>query len=243
MSENETQNGRSDNAPDMIVRTFEAQLTPGDGRTVDVRIVPYGERATVNDGLGGVPRGVPYQEEWMPGVFAHQTNAAHRVYANFEHQIGIAGIVGHGVALRESSDGFHGSFKLHPGNDGDKALHLVEQGVLGGVSLEARPVKSVRSAAGVIQRVKANLSAVALCRNPAFTGAQVLAVREDVLMDEALLPTELDPEVVERCRRLGIKLPQRYQAQPAETDTPDLSGTSGDGTRQTQANTSLGGSQ
>ena len=39
-------------------------------------------------------------------------------------------------------------------------------------------------------------------------------------MDEELLPVELDPDLVERCRRLGIDLPQRYQAHPEETDTP-----------------------
>jgi HK97 family phage prohead protease len=242
MTDIETQDGRSDNVPDMIVRTFEATLTAGDGRTVDVRIVPYGERATIYDGHGGSPRGVPYQEEWMPGVFAHQTNAANRVLANFEHQSGLAGVVGHGIALREASDGFHGSFKLHDTPDGDKALMLVSEKVLDGISLEAHVVKSVRSG-GVVQRIKAHLRAVALTRNPAFTGAQVLAVREEILFDEEMLPVELNPEVVERCRRLGIKLPQRYQAHPEETDTPDKSGTSEDGTRQPQTNTSQEGSK
>jgi HK97 family phage prohead protease len=237
MEDFETQEGRSEGVQDLIVRTYAAELTSGDGRTVDVRIVPYGERATVNDGLGGVARGVPYTEEWMPGVFAHQANAANRVLANFEHQTGLAGVVGHGLALREERDGFHGSFKLHDTTDGEKALMLVKEGVLDGVSLEAHPVKSVRSG-GVVQRVKAHLRAVALTRNPAYAGAQILAVREEILFDEELLPVDLNPEVVQRCRRLGIKLPQRYQAHPAETDTPAESGTSGDGTRPTQAITS-----
>ena len=62
-----------------------------DGRTVDVRIVPYGRTARVSDG------GPLYEEQWMPGVFAHQVNAANRVLANFEHQSGIGGVVGHEV--------------------------------------------------------------------------------------------------------------------------------------------------
>ena len=66
-------------------RQFAAEIVSGDGRTVDVRIVPYGERIQHNDGLGGVPRGQMYEEEWMPGVFDHQLNAAHRVLANVEH--------------------------------------------------------------------------------------------------------------------------------------------------------------
>lgn len=222
----------------LLRRTFAAHLETGDGRTVDVRIVPYGERITHNDGLGGVPRGVDYQEEWMPGAFDHQLNAAHRVVANFEHQPGIGGIVGKGVALRSQPDGFHGSFRILDGPDGDKTLQLIREDVLDGVSLEARPVKTVRSHDGVMQRVKANLVAVAFTRFAAFSGARVLAVREeaDVVIDEALLPIEMDPELVERCRRLGLELPQRYRAQPAETDTPAEAGTSEDGTRQTDDN-------
>lgn len=220
----------------VLHRTFEAELTAGDGRTVDVRIVPYGETADVSDG------GPMYREQWMPGVFAHQTNAANRVLANFEHQTGIAGVVGHGLALREEPDGFHGSFRLHDTSDGDKTLMLVREGVLGGVSLEAVPVRSVRTAAGIVQRVKAHLKAVALCRTPAFTGAQVLAVRHepDTIFDECLLPVDMDPDLVERCRQAGIELPQRYQAHPDGSGTPAATGTpDSDGTRRDQNNPTL----
>jgi HK97 family phage prohead protease len=224
---NETQQETETAERPFLVRTFAAELTAGDGRTVDVRIVPYGETARVSD------RGGPaYEEQWMPGVFAHQTNAANRVLANFEHQSGIAGVVGHGMALREAADGFHGSFRLHETADGDKSLMLVKEGVLDGVSLEAYPVKSVRTAAGVVQRVKANLRAIALCRNPAFASAKVLAVREETVFDEQMLPVVIDPELVERCRRLGIKIPQRYTAHPDDNaGTPGDPGTPEDGTR------------
>ena len=218
----------------VLVREFAAELTVGEGRTVDVRVVPYGERITHNDGLGGVPVGVEYVEEWMPGAFSHQLNAANRVLANFEHQQGIDGVIGHGLALREERDGLHGSFVMHDTSAGDKALTLVRQGVLGGVSLEAKPDKSVRAKGGVVQRVKAHLRAVAFTRYAAFKGAQVLAVREEpeFVWDQELLPAELADEVVERCRRLGIALPQRYEAHPDVTDTPAESGTSEIGTRQ-----------
>lgn len=223
----------------LLRRTFAAHLEAGDGRTVDVRIVPYGERITHNDGLGGVPRGEAYVEEWMPGAFDHQLNAAHRVVANYEHQAGIGGIVGKGQALRSSIDGFYGSFRILDGSDGDKTLQLIRDNVLDGVSLEARPVKTVRSKDGVMQRVKANLYAVAFTRFAAFSGARVLAVREeaaDVVIDEALLPFEMDSELVERCRQLGVALPQRYEAQPDVADTPAEAGTSEDGTRQPNDN-------
>lgn len=237
--ENPTDAGAVTDGPETIIRTFAAEMSAGEGRTIDVRVVPYGERITHNDGLGGVPKGVPYQEEWIPGAFAGQERAANRVLVNFEHQEGLAGVIGHGTALLERSDGLYGSFRMHETPDGDKALMLVREGVLGGVSLEAKGRKSYRTRDGVIQRVKAHLVNIALCRSPAYTGAVVLAVREEAeIVDEEFLPVQLDPELIERCRSLGIALPQRYEAHPAETDTPAETGTSEDGTRQSDDPTS-----
>jgi hypothetical protein len=216
--------------PAVLKREFAAQVTPGDGRTVDVLIVPYDEQIEHNDGFGGVPKGVVYREQWTPGVFAHQDGAANRVLANVEHEEGIRGIVGHGLSLLERTDGFYGSFKIHDTPDGDKALLLIREGVFSGVSVEARPRKSQRTVDGLVRRVKADLVNIAFTRIGAYKRAGVLAVREQAdneitLIDEAMQPVEMKPELIERCRSLGIELPQRYQAHP-EQDTPDTSGTS-----------------
>ena len=211
----------------LLHREFAAEITVADGRTVDVRIVPYGEKITHTDGLGGLPKGQPYTEEWAPGSFSHQLNAPNRVVANYEHQQGIAGVVGHGLALRDEPDGLHGSFKIHQTAGGDTALELIRDGVLGSVSLEARPRSAVKLAAGAIRRTKADLIGVAFTRFGAYKNAMVLAVREEAeIVDEQLLPVDLDPDVVERCRALGIALPDRYQAHPETTDTPAAAGTS-----------------
>lgn len=212
----------------VLIREFAAEFSTGDGRTVDVRVIPYGVTAEVSDG-GGV-----YREEWMPGAFDDQLVAANRVdvLLNFEHQMGISGLIGRGLALDSRTDGLHGSFRIFDGQDGDKALELVREGVLGGVSLEAYAKKSIRTASGVVRRVKAHLDKVALCRRPAFKDAIVLAVRAETIFDEELLPVAPDPELIDRCRRLGIRIPQRYEAHPDDTDTPAETGTSEDGTRQ-----------
>ena len=225
----------------LLRRSFAAELSQGDGRTVDVRVVPFGERIKHNDGLGGLPRGEWYEEEWMPGVFDHQVDAAHRLLANFEHEPGLGNVVGKGIALRsEPGDGYHATFRILDGSDGDKLLQLIPD-VVDMVSLEARPMKSVRSATGVVQRVKAHLAGIAFTRFGAYQGAKVLAVREEAasVVDEAFLPVDIDPELVERLRAQGVRLPDRYQAHPALSDTPATSGTSEDGTRQPEANTSL----
>jgi hypothetical protein len=83
--------------------------------------------------------------------------------------------------------------------------------VLDGVSVEFAPVKSMRTAAGVVRRVRAHLDSIALCRSPAFKSAKVLALREEIMIDDSLLPVQPDPDVLARLERLGLELPERYQ--------------------------------
>jgi HK97 family phage prohead protease len=223
----------------VAVRRYDVNIEAGKGRTVSLRIAPFGEIAVAADGLGGLPRGVPYEEELMPGLYDKQLKAANRVYLNFEHQEGIGGIVGHGLALRSAQDGYHGDFRIAETEKGDTALDLVRNGVLGGASVESYWLKSVRTAAGVVQRVKAHLDAVALCRQGAYPSAVVTGLRkedipDEILLDEELLPVMEDPELIERCRRLGIRMPQRYQAHPVENGHPGETGTPEDGTRPTE---------
>lgn len=234
MSATETET-HDNEAPDrgLIRRSFAADVTVGDGRTVDVRLVPFGEVARVAD----PPDYTPYDEEWLDGCFDHQLNAANRIHANYEHERGVVNVVGHGIGLYRKDDGYHITARIHDTNGGNTTLELLRGDALPGVSLEAVPVKNIRSASGVIQRQKANLRGFAFCRQAAFVGAQVLALRNDegevaTTVDEALLPVDMDPERVERLRALGVVLPDRYQAHPDVAGTPAAAGTPEDGTRQ-----------
>jgi HK97 family phage prohead protease len=162
---------------EMIRREFPAELVPtGDGRTLDLRIVPFNTVARVSDRPGEF-----YDEMWVPGAFDKQLGAAHRVdvLANFEHEPGIRGVVARGTDLRDTGTALDGTFRMLSGADADKALELVNEGVVTGVSLEAIPLRSERGEDGVVRRVKARLVNVALCRLPAFKQAQVMAVREE----------------------------------------------------------------
>lgn len=215
-----------------VLRRY-APLTGVEGRTIDALIVPYGVEADVSDDGRTF-----YREIWAPGAFDEQLVAGHRlkVLMNYEHQRGIQNVVGKGISLRSESDGLHGSFEILTTSAGDTALELVNAEILDGISLEAYAKRSVRTSGGAVRRVKAHLDGAALCRNPAFKDARVLAVRgeeieEEVVVDESLLPVDMEPERVERLRALGVVLPDRYQAHPEETDTPPYGGTSDDGTR------------
>jgi HK97 family phage prohead protease len=171
-----------------FVRGFELPLADAwDGRTLDVRIVPYNQPTTVAD----PPHFTPYQEMFVRGVFDRQlsTPGRDKVWLNVEHEQGFRGAVGHSLRFDDGEDGLRGSFGVDPGSDGDKALRLVTSGFLSGLSLEFRAIAS-RRVDGVVQRVRAQLDKVSLCRYPAYDDARVLAVREepDELEEEAAAP-------------------------------------------------------
>lgn len=203
---------------DLLVRTFDVELEAVEGRTLIGRIVPYNTPATVAD----PPAYEPYREEWLPGVFDRNERAAHRVLLDFEHEAGIRGVIGRGVDLTERSDGAHAAFKVYENADGDKALEMYHDGVLRAFSVSALPIKSVRGPGGVVQRVKAHLDRVALCRKGAFAGAEVLAFRSATIEEpDPVLPlTGLPPELAEHLAGLGVKLPQSY-VPPAKAEEPE----------------------
>jgi len=158
--------------------SFELQ-EEGDGRTLYTRIVPYNKPATVSD----PPDFVPYQEAFLEGAFDKQLKAAHRVdvFLNFEHQRGLGGLVGRGTSLTTAPDGLYGQFRVLNGPDGDKALELINDDVLTGMSIEATVLRSTVKD-GITWRKDARIVNAALCRPSiaAYGGsAAVLAVRTD----------------------------------------------------------------
>lgn len=194
--------------PDEIIRReFPAELVPsGDGRTLDLRVVPFNTVARVSDDGGRTV----YEEMWMPGAFDKQLSAPNRVdvLVNFEHQQGIGGVVARGTELRDTGVALDMTARMLSVSDADKALELVNEGVVGGVSLEAIPLKSERGKDGVVRRVAARLINVALCRSPAYPDAAVLAVREmppDEIVERVAMPEGMDsmPDGVKACTMNG----------------------------------------
>src|SRR4029077_5868911 len=94
------------------------------------------------------------------------------------HEQGFRGAIGRSLTFKDREDGLYGSFGVLENADGDKALSLIRDGFLTGLSLEFRAVSS-RRLSGVVPRVRAQLNAVSLCRFPAYESATVLAMREE----------------------------------------------------------------
>lgn len=189
----------------------------GDGRTLHTRVIPWNTPARVSD----PPHFRPYQESWAPGAFDKQLNAANRVdvLMNFEHEQGIGGVVGRGIQLTNETDGLHGVFRMLGGPDGDKALELVNDGVLTGLSVEA-VVRHSQPVDGLVVRTDARLVNVALCRTSraAFKDSQVLAVRQenDTSEPAEVFRIEIPPPLdIARLEAVGMTVP-KHEDQPAE---------------------------
>jgi HK97 family phage prohead protease len=192
----------------VIIRTYRADISDGDGRTIVGRIVPYGEIATVAD----TPGARRYKEGFVAGAFRRNTRAPHMVLLDFEHGRGLGDKVGHGYELVERDDGLHGVFRTTQAGNGPLALELVNAGVLTGFSVECEIFRSTRRGDGVVLRTSCNLLGVALCRDPAYDGARVEAVRTAEVADEtpheefdigAARPPR-DASLDDRLRQLGL---------------------------------------
>jgi HK97 family phage prohead protease len=191
-----------------LIRTFEpAEIEQDpDGLWVAGRCVPFDVVATVSD----PPDHVPYQEVFRRGAFRKIAGAANRIDAvllDFEHQPGIAGVIGHAVELEEHDDGLHGRFKFNDKPEsGLKARDLVRDGILKGFSVMFAPREQTISSTAtgrLVERTKVVLNKVALCRTPAYPTAEVLAVRRR----PPTRPAAFDPELAARIERLGLQLP------------------------------------
>lgn len=159
---------------DLLMRTFEGDLelrssnTGGDGRTVFGRAVPYNTPQFIYDGL---------TEEFLPGAFAHQLKAAHRVRAAREH-VDLGGdLIGALRSMDDRQDGLHFSAKISKTIVGDETLELINDRALTQISIgfRERPNGNRRSAGNVLQRVAADLFEVAFVMEGAYGEAASIA--------------------------------------------------------------------
>lgn len=157
-----------------------------DGFTVDARLVPF-DTPTFSAGRTSAGSSKPYGEMFRAGAFAKTIREAlHRVVFRPEHG---AAPIGKAVALEEREDGLYGTLRVSDTPAGRDTLTLIRDGVTPDLSIEFLPVRA-RKVNGILERTEVALRGVAASYRPAYTGASVLAVRDD--------GTEIDPEEDER---------------------------------------------
>lgn len=159
------------------------------GRTLHVRIVPYASPAVVADPADDTRAGTstrPYREAWERGAFRHAVKAAHRVPLivgrHTDRQSNPFADVGRGLTFAEKDDALYGDLAVDSSPFGDHALAKVDSGQWRGISVGARGLRfrdhADPHAGGLRWRTLAALDHVLLTEHPAYTDAQVLAVRE-----------------------------------------------------------------
>jgi HK97 family phage prohead protease len=184
----------------VIQRSFSSEFEVGDGRTVIGRCVPYNVPALVRDGGGPL-----YREMFLPRAFQAMSRAPDRlkrITLDFRHGRALTDLVGKCVELNEADDALYAHFEMFDDADGNKALSLVRDGVLTGMSVEADAIKSTRGQDGIVRRSKARLIGVALVREGSYVDAEVVAIREAAAerLAEVGALSPLDPVLA---RRLG----------------------------------------
>jgi HK97 family phage prohead protease len=219
--------------PVLVVRTFQAEVQADFAkREIEGIIVPFDVEATVAD----PPEFRPYTESVARGAFRSIVNAPNRVLLDFEHYGAltydalastgsIAGTLGHATHLAEEAGHLYGCFRVLRGSDGDKALELADEGVLGGFSVAMKPLRSARTSTGV-QRLKVHLDRVSLCRKGSYEQSRVMAVRtEQQFIEPEHLGKPLDPVLAASLLRLGVKVPEHLL--PEEPDNEEESNDEG----------------
>jgi HK97 family phage prohead protease len=159
------------------MRLRELQLRGAEvkGRTLVLACVPFDTPTWVSDG------GEPYREEFAPGAFDHIDPT--RTQLRYQHSGDLLDRLGAGRRLVEDGGWLVGEFVVAKGQRGDHLIDLVDSGDLRGVSVGFNPgvdQTRVDSDGEVVRRVRVKqLPEVSLLDAPAYTGAEVLALRED----------------------------------------------------------------
>jgi HK97 family phage prohead protease len=168
----------------MIERSFELDQwhMRDDGRTVEGRIVPYGEVIEALD-MGDDGKLERIKETFLPGSLTWEAQNSKRrgnaawVEFRLDHGEDFSGTVGYGRTIESREDGAYASFRLYESPDLPKVQSMLRESHTGLSVMFADKVEP-RTIDGVIQRVQVALRHVCATPTPAYSGAQILTMRE-----------------------------------------------------------------
>lgn len=185
------------------VELVERAEGEGDGRTLVIRLVKWGEVAEhTHEGI---------RETFERGAFA----GTDPTRVTIEAQGHGNEIVGRGVSLEEREDGAYLTARVASTSGGNDLLTLIREGLLGAASVVFRPIQSVAAPGGLVRRTLVELARVAVLDRGAYPSAAVVAVRseqEAVMADAIAEPVTAEP--------VTDPTPEPAQ-EPAPTPTPE----------------------
>ena len=102
-----------------------------------------------------------------------------------------------GISRRfeDGPTGLIGHFRVNEGGRGDEFLREMRQGYFGGLSIGFQALRTTRGADGVREVREAKLMEVSAVGMPAYSGAELIAVRRARQLEEALAPFANPPAV------------------------------------------------
>lgn len=153
---------------DVQYRTFSSELElrkKGDGRTLFGIAVPYKKAMRITDDL---------IEQFGPAPFADQMRAwmlgrdYHRVPFARDHLPFGGALIGATKLLRDDPAGLYGEWRIAKTPAGDEALELYDVGALNDLSIGFREQVNRMLEGGIVERVRATLTEVALVLEGAY---------------------------------------------------------------------------
>jgi len=156
--------------PDLETREVELRLDAVEERTITGLAVPYGQTASI---------GGSYDEQFARGAIESVDDV--KLFYGHEEPIGKV------ISGRDTDAGFEITAKVSNTLRGEEVLTLMRDGVLNKFSVGFIPVEQTRDGS-LITRTKVSLREVSVVPFPAFIGANITEVREELQEAEAIDP-------------------------------------------------------
>jgi len=171
-------------------RSFEVRLADTEERTITGLAVPYGQEANI---------GGQYKERFEPGAI----DSVEDVKLFYAHEEPIGKV----VSGRDTDGGYEITAKISQTPRGEEVLTLMRDGVLNKFSVGFVPVEDRWSDNNsTVTRTKVDLKEVSVVAFPAFTGATISEVRNEVeIIDEPGEPQEEESSTMSENIELDVR--------------------------------------
>lgn len=160
----------------------------GDGRTLHARLFSW-DSASLIDGPGP-----SFRETWERGVFsqsikrAQSTKRGWPLMYNHDTRSLPIGMV---PMIHERDDGPWMTAKISRTSLGDDVIELIKDGVLPGVSVNGRNIRSARDGKGNIRRMEVALNEISVTPFPALVGADAMVLRSGLTFSHPMTTNHL----------------------------------------------------
>jgi hypothetical protein len=157
------------------------QLRGDDGRTLEGRIVPYGQVATVLEPDPDTNQLVRYQEQFLPNSLAAMAQGFKDrgrldLPLLLSHTESLDNRIGFATGLENRDDGAWASFRIYEDSNLVKIQSMLRESHTG-LSVAFKDTRPPKLIGGVISRVQVFVGHVAATPTPTYAGAGITAMR------------------------------------------------------------------